>query len=572
MRLRRRVPFRLVFAAALAASAALPAAPVCDHDAAAGAPVAIEGLGSLRFPTSTRVPEAQRAFEQGMLELHLYHYPDAERSFQRAQALDRDFALAYWGEAMTATWPIWNTDFPERGRAALAKLGATPEARAAKAPTAREKGYLAAAEKLYGSGTIAERDAAFLAAMSDLARAYPDDDEAQLFHAQALLGVTRGERNVPNYVKAAEIAKRVHARNPNHPGASHYWIHGMDDPDHASQALEAAAALGKIAPSAAHAQHMVSHIYFGLGMWDEANAANQRARDAAHAQQRAGGSPVLACFHAVEWLHYGYYQSGRHRAAQKILDDCARDGRAALAWYRERPDRSSGYTRTHEGFERRLEASLSTMRSTALVESPFARKANTALDVRTVALGRYAAWDAFAKGWAAAQRGDTKLARAELAHLRAIAGEPPYGDELDHIEEYLAVLQGLLESAAEWKEGNAERALELARAAAAKYDAIPFDFGPPVPVKPPHELAGEIALSKSDAALALVEFDAALKLAPRRAQSLLGRARALKAKGDGAAAAKTYAELAAIWHSADEDLAERREVFEGAARAIEARR
>ena len=548
-----RAAARVVAPCVLVAIVSAPAWAVCDHDAAA-VTSAEDRLGALTFPTSTRSPEAQRTFERGLLQLHLYHYPEAEVTFRAAQALDPGFAMAYWGEAMTATWPIWNADFPARAHAALAKLGTSAEARAAKAGSAREKAYLAAVETLFGPGTLAERDAGYLKAMKALAATYPDDDEAQLFHAQALLGVTRGERNIPNYLAAAAIAERVFRRNPDHPGASHYWIHGMDDPGHARGALEAAYALSKVAPGAAHAQHMASHIFFGLGMWDQASAANERARDAVTRQQQHQQLPVLACFHAVEWLHYGYYQQGRHREAQGILDACLRDGRQALTWYRAHPDRVSGFARTPEAFEQRLEASLSTMRATALIESTYANAANAELVVGTASLGRYAAWDAFARGWAAARSGNLPLARAELVHLRTIAQEPADAEEIDHIEDYFAIMGGMLDAAIAARSGDDARALATVQRVAASYHALPFDFGPPLPVKPPSEYAGELLLAAGDPKAALVAFERALELAPRRALSLLGRLRALKALGKRAAAEEARGELAEIWHAADADL------------------
>ena len=290
----------------------------------------IEGLGALDFPTSTKSPAAQTAFVRGMLLLHVYEYPRAEKAFQDAEKLDPDFAMAYWGEAMTATHPLWNQDNPAAGRAALAKLGATPEVRAAKAGSAREKAWLGAVEAMFGPGSLAERDGGFLKAMENIAQANPNDDEAQLFLAQALLGVTRGNRNLANYLRAAEISQRVLARNPQHPGAAHYWIHGMDDPAHAASALPAARVLAKIAPDAGHAQHMVSHIFIALGMWTDVVEANERSADLIYAQERAAGKPTLACGHYPEWLQYGYYQQGRLRDARKMLDGCLRDAPISL--------------------------------------------------------------------------------------------------------------------------------------------------------------------------------------------------------------------------------------------------
>ncbi|HSN00049.1 MAG TPA: hypothetical protein VLS52_03450, partial [Rudaea sp.] len=118
------------------------------------APQTIAGLGTATFPTSAQSDSAQTAFMRGLLLLHLFEYPAAAKAFEDAEKLQPDFAMAYWGEAMTYNHGIWNQLDAGAGRAALARLGATPAARSAKAPTAREKAYLAAVEILYsGQGT-----------------------------------------------------------------------------------------------------------------------------------------------------------------------------------------------------------------------------------------------------------------------------------------------------------------------------------------------------------------------------------------------------------------------------------
>jgi len=543
-------------AAALLASLLALAAGAHAHDRRAGsdaAPQAADDLGRLDFPTSTRSEPAQAAFERGMLLLHLYEYPDAAKAFQDAQQLDPDFAMAYWGEALTATHPLWNQDNLAMGRAALAKLAPTPEARAAKAGSARERAYMDAAEKLYGEGTIQARDLAFLQAMEAIATAWPDDDEAQLFLAQALLGVTRGERNVANYLRAAGIAKAVHARNPRHPGAAHYWIHGMDSPEHAAGALEAANALSKIAPAAGHAQHMVSHIYLALGMWDEVASANVQASRVVADSRRTAGLPPAPCGHYTEWLQYSYYQLGRHRDAQALLDDCAREGGKAVAWLYDHPDHPG---QSPEAFERRIAGSLVLMRAAAVVEAALARERNGRLPLETAALARDAGWSAFARGWAAASTNDPVLARAELAHLRKIADEPPGTEEIPRMRERLDILAWLLQARIAEHDGDLEQAIALAGRASALQDSLPVDFGPPVAVKPPYEYAGELLLRAGRADAAQAEFASSLQAAPRRAHSLLGLARANQALGNAEAARKAYEELAGIWASADAELPE----------------
>jgi tetratricopeptide (TPR) repeat protein len=478
--------------------------------------------------------------------------------------------MAYWGEAMTATHPIWNQDNPAAGRAALAKLGATPEARAAKATTPREKAWLGAVEALFGPGTVAERDRAFLAAMEAIAKASPQDDEAQLFLAQALLGVTRGDRNTANYLRAAEICKAVLARNPQHPGAAHYWIHGMDDPAHAAGALPAARVLAKIAPDAGHAQHMVSHIFVALGMWDDVVAANEHSVALTDAQARAENKPPLGCGHYSEWLQYAYYQQGRLHDAGKRLDDCMHNAPVVLAWLQAHPGEQINMQKTPDGLKRYLDISRVSMRGTMLVETAKVRAANRnianaqAMNAKAAitlpledadGAGRAQGLDAFAVGYVVATAGDLTVARAQLQRVRQFASQPaPSTEIIRHLTEYLGIAGDLLEAMIEHHAGKQESARTLAARAASNSDALPVEFGPPAIFKPPHELAGELLLADKQPQAALAQFDLSLKTAPMRADSLLGRARALKASGNIAEAARAYGELAAVWKNADGDL------------------
>ena len=486
-------------------------------------------LGHLTFPTSTHSKPAQAAFEQGMLWLHLFEYQHAADSFREAERLDPDFAMAYWGEAMTHTHPVWNEDDRDAAQAALAKLAATPAARAAKAPTAREKAYLDAAEKLYGAGSMKERDTAFLQAMAAMAKAYPRDDEAQLFHALALLGFTRGERDIPNYLQAAEISRHVLAHNPQHPGAAHYWIHGMDDPEHAAGALVPARALSKIAPAAGHAQHMVSHIFMALGMWQDVVDANVNAIRVIADEQRSLQRPMVYCGHYPSWLLYSDYQLGRQQEGQKALLECLESGKSALAWYQAHPEVADGAAALARR-KARTDSSMVFMRAISVIESDADRAANAAIPLDVSDIGRSAGWDDFARGYAAAKAGDLAQASAFLAALQAMVLAPANADEdSPNDTEYLRIMALMLRGTIAQGMGQAEEAIAAVRDAAKRYDAVPFDFGPPVPLKPPHELAGEFLLQAGRPKEALAEFDLSLKLAPKRALSLLGRERALAA-------------------------------------------
>ena len=124
-------------------------------------------LGDIHFPTSAN-GEAQAHFHHGALYLHSFEYSDARAAFEKARELDPDFAMATWGVAMTYNQPIWNRQQPDQARAALKVLAPNAEARAAKAPSIREKDYLATLEVLFGEGDKPSRDLAYCESMRRL--------------------------------------------------------------------------------------------------------------------------------------------------------------------------------------------------------------------------------------------------------------------------------------------------------------------------------------------------------------------------------------------------------------------
>src|SRR5260370_37983476 len=113
--------------------------------------------------------------------------------------------------------------------------------------------------------------------MERVVASYPKDGEAQVSYALSFLGLNQGVRDAPTYVRAAALLEPVFRENPDHPGAAHLLIHCYDDPIHAARGLPAARAYAKIAPDAAHAQHMTTHIFLALGMWDEVVSQNEIA-------------------------------------------------------------------------------------------------------------------------------------------------------------------------------------------------------------------------------------------------------------------------------------------------------
>jgi tetratricopeptide (TPR) repeat protein len=511
----------------------------------------VPGLGTATFPTSTHSAGAAHEFMRGLLLLHLFEYEDAASSFIAAEKADPGFAMAYWGEAMTFNHPVWNQVDVQAGQAALAKFGPTPEARAQRIADRRERAWFSAVEILYsGSGNKPERDDHYAEAMQQLSRAYPNDDEAQLFYALALLGKSEGVRDVPAYLQAAAIATAVFVRNPDHPGAAHYWIHAMDDPQHAAGALVAARALSKIAPSAAHAQHMCSHIFLALGMWNDVVQANIAGITVGNQTAAAAGKPPARCGHYNYWLEYGYLEQGRVGAAKSVVAGCRAEamqpGMAAKARDIVDPDDA-------------VVSSFVEMRARYLVDTGRWHDdvAGWKVDMGGALISEIN--DAFATGFAAAQRGDLPTADKALAALNELvpqtpaafdeAGSPP-SDPMRRVAQIQFLqLRAVLLSA----EDHTGEAVAMAQQAVAAGEGMSYAFGPPSPEKPSYELLGDLLLKENRNAPARAAFEASLQRAPQRTESLLGLARAESAMGDKAAAAETWRQLLEIWKNADPD-------------------
>ena len=499
-------------------------------------------LGRIEFPNSG-APAAQTPFLRGVLLLHSFEYDDAAEAFRDAQAQDPGFTLAYWGEALTHCHPIWQEENRDAARDALAKLAPTAQERAAKTPTERERGFLAAVETLFGEGERATRMRIYCDAMARLHERYPEDMEVAAFHSLALLGTATDGRDVPIYMRAAAIAEEVLDRNPDHPGALHYAIHSYDDPVHAPLGLRMAHRYGVVAPAASHALHMPSHIYVALGLWDESAAANVASAAAADARRARKGLSIEARgYHSLVWLAYTYHQLGRVREATKLLDDMVRD----------EAESHSKRTRMH----------LAMMRAAHVIETQEWDSAIARLEVDTadleLAVGAAELWF---RGFSAWKRGESERA-AEVAEELArwidehtqVGGDSEccnaaanaYAPARDAARVMELELQGCLAF-----ERDRERGLELLGQAGAAEDAMDYDFGPPSVVKPAHELLGEVLLALERPAEAVREFEAALARAPRRSASLSGLVRAAERAGDEAKAEASRTELSKIRKGAD---------------------
>lgn len=522
MSIRSSIPNR---AGAALAGLALLASPALAEDSR---------LGTVNFPNSGS-EAAQEAFQRGVAALHSFWYEEAAEAFRNAQEIDADFALAYWGEAVSHNHPLWSEQDISAAREVLQRFGATRAERRAKTPTDRERLYLDTVEVLYGPGDKYERDQLYHEAMRRLAEAHPEDNEAQAFYALSYLGlVRRGEPGFHRQMKAGAIVSRLFQEEPNHPGAAHYVIHSFDDPEHAPLALDAANRYAEIAPEAHHAQHMPSHIFVQHGMWNRVSRSNEVAYNAsAKWVESKNLSITKRDYHSLEWKAYADLQRGQYGA---VLDAIAVVDEAAA-----------------ETDSMRLRRIAASMAARHAIES--GRFAAISLPEGEVDTSRYnstanlllaAGMKARAEGDRAGAAKAAKKLRA-LADARAEAGEAYQADSV-------RIMQHEVEALVADLEGNTEGALQHAAAATAIEETQDPPSGPTYPMKPSHELRGELLLAAGKAEKARKQFETSLTRTPNRTASLLGLARAATALGDTASADRAYATLANFLDEADPEV------------------
>ena len=467
-------------------------------------------LGSIDFPNSGAT-EAQTAFLTGMKAFHSFEFEDAGEAFREAQAIDPDFALAYWGEALSYNHPLWSEQDREAARAALARYAPTPQARATRMPSGRERSLMEAVDVLYGSGDKLSRDIAYSEAMRHLHEVYPKDDEVATLYALSLLGtVRRGDGGFRRQVRAGAIALEVFARNPQHPGAAHFIIHAFDDPEHAILALPAAKVYAEIAPSAPHAMHMPSHIFVQLGMWEGVVASNDTSYKAAldHVERKdleRGRSE----YHALQWYHYGQLQLGNEEMARWALDEAFRT-----------------LERFPTGRVRR-----GTMRMLARHTVETERWSEFDHGVLTDADRNHSALQ-LAAGLSGVHTGNMDAAEIALTNIKDARQRFLGKASTAYRARIVAVEEKELEAALAVARDDDDAAGKLLAEATALEAELNAPSGPPFPMKPASEMFGEFLLAQGRMEEAAVQFDKALERTPNRVKSVRGLERTRQQSSD----------------------------------------
>jgi len=278
-------------------------------------------FGELKFSLSCNY-ETRETFDLAVALLHSFQYTEAEKVFVKVIDEDPNCSMAYWGVAMSIYHAAW---FPPT-KADLIKGSAVLKIAKKLPMDDKQRDYIYAIDAFYtDSETIDHltRAKRYEEKMEQIHFKYPEDIEAAIFYSLSLYSTRdRVGKEYANERKAGKILEGLFEENQNHPGIAHYIIHNYDNPILAPKGLETARRYAKIAPSSAHAQHMPSHIFTMLGIWQESIDSNIQSSESArcYAESAAFTGSYFEELHSIDYLVYAYLQKGDNTNAEQLYD------------------------------------------------------------------------------------------------------------------------------------------------------------------------------------------------------------------------------------------------------------
>lgn len=472
-------------------------------------------LGKVHFSTSC-TPAAQVHFDRAMLYQHSFWYRASQRAFEEALKSDPDCAIVHWGIALSL---LYNPHAPPPAENLPLGLAALDKAKTMAVKSERERDYLETMRAMYTDfATVDHRTRLqrYAKSMEQLAQRYPNDDEAQIHYALALnTSASPADKTYANQLKGAAILEKIHTRQPQHPGVSHYLIHLYDYPAIAAKGIDAARRYAKIAPDAPHALHMPSHIFTRVGYWKESIASNLASASAAQDSKEPDDQ-----LHGLDYAVYAYLQLGQDRKAREVIDAMEKIS-------------------DHKRFAGHYALAVSPARYSVELGD---WKSAANLQVRPTALAYPEAMTHFARALGAARLGDIAAAKVDVAKLAALRDKLREAKDA-YWSEQVGIQHDVTSAWVLYAEGRHDEALKAMSAAADAEDKTEKHPVTPGVPRPARELYGVMLLERGSAKEAMVAFEATLAKEPNRLGAYVGAARAAAKLADTAKARQYWAKI-----------------------------
>lgn len=508
-------------------------------------PPLFEGLGPHTRRVTTKSPEAQRYFDQGLSFLSAFNHDEAERAFVHAAELDPSCAMAYWGVAMANGPHINNPEVDvEHAKRAWAAVVSAKASSGGESDV--ERALIEAIGKRYADHQPTDRsvlDKAYAEAMRAVHRAYPDDLDVATWLAEAIMDLrpwdywTREGKPQPGTKEVLGLLESTMAKNPKLPLALHLYIHVVEASAHPEKADEAANRLRDLAPGLGHLVHMPSHIDIRRGRWSQAIATNERAiqADATYTKRSPRqGFYNLYIGHNRHMLAFAAMMAGQSDKALTAI----REMGAAVdpTWARENAQTADGF------FAMPVEVLMRFGRWDDILAVP--EPAEHFPLART--LRRYA------RGVAYAAQGEVEKARVEQAAMAEATKKIPKGAKFGNAAalDLAAIAHNVLAGEIAAREGKTDAAAAALRVAVKHEDALLYDE-PPDWIQPVRHALGATLIRAGRAKEAEAVYREDLRRHPENGWSLFGLERALRMQKKNEEAKAIGARFAEAWASAD---------------------
>jgi tetratricopeptide (TPR) repeat protein len=522
---------------------------VCPLFAQSKPPILMSGLGEHHHTISTKNPEAQRFFDQGLTLVFAFNHEESARAFRRASELDPQSAMAFWGIAL-ALGPCINLDVdPPHEKAAYEAV--QKALLLAPSATERERGYILALSKRYSSDPkvdLRKLDEQYANAMRELHKRYPDDLDAATIYAESLMDLhpwkqwTLDGRPTEGTEEIIAVLESVLRRDPNHLGANHYYVHATESSPHPEWALASAKRLETLAPAAGHLVHMPAHTYMRVGDYSAAARSNALAADADRAYFRESNTSgsmydMMYYCHNLHFLAASYSMAGDFVHAKQAADEVAAHAAPML--------HDMPLAETYVPYPIFMLVRFHRWDDVLTLPAPNPGMAMT-----------NAFWH-FARGSAFAAKGEIANAEAERQILATARKETTADVEFsfyfNKAQSFLDLAENTLDARIAAAKGDHAQAISYWEKAVEVQDKLYYGE-PPEWFHPVRESLGSALLLSGQPERAEVVFRADLEEYPRNPRSLFGLLNALEAQKKHDAAKEVRQEFEAAWKSADTTL------------------